>query len=301
MNKALWRIDKQGNLVFTQREEQMMANYAADSGWEHPVAAFIVMLICALADFAVFKQLFAAILYDRLLIQWLSVIACLVAFELSPIYLGILTKKSSQGIRVNKVAVVGLVVAFILVMTGNVWLRLTVMDILVPNDSVSTFSIFKSMGETAEHSTAAFPYAVFSSVLPFATSLVSFIVSYMASNPLKSRLKRLQEQQVGLEAAAAMIEAVLMEYSEDPDLRGRLTAEDDAKYTHMLAMTQERGYMHADYVRERIKEHLGEAAATNELSKDCRSRLGELFAAPSTEKKGFPFEGKNIEGSKEVA
>lgn len=282
--KSLWTMDKQGNLVFPLREAQLNGAYTPDSKWEHPYAAIIIMLVCGTLDYVVFKSTFSSILYDAVWLQRLSVIGFLVAFDLAPIYLGILVKKSSQGMKVSTFAVITLSTAFALALVGNVWLRITIKDILVPADSVSSTSIFSSSTSSTDSNSAALPYAIVSSILPLATSIVSFVASYMSSNPLRDKLKKLREKQVELEDAIGQLEAVVEEYDEETDYKARLLDEDDSSYENAVRITQELGFMYADYVRERIKEHLGDAAATNELSKDCRDRLSKLFNMPSTGK-----------------
>lgn len=275
--KCLWSVDAQGGLTFPLRSRQLHDIYAADSGWERPVSAIVVMVICGILDFVVFKQLFAAILYDQVLVQWLSVVGCLVAFDLAPIYLGILAKKHSQGMRISLFAVALLTLSFLIVLAGNVWLRITVKDILVPPDSAADFSLFGSQETASESSPAALPYALFSSALPLATSIVSFIISYMSSDPLREKVRALHARQIELEDAEGQLEAILVEYEADPDLQARLTEADDAQYATALASADEKCFQYADYVRQRIKEHMGDAAATNVLSKDCREQLCRLL------------------------
>lgn len=276
MNKNVWKIGKRGNLRFPKRARRLNRLFAPDSKWEHPVAAIVVMLVCATLDFVVFKQLFGAILYDQLLIQWLSVIGCLVAFDLAPIYLGILLKKNSQGFRISWFAVGALTFAFVAVAVGNVWLRITVKDILVPDDSATASSIFSAAGAVRSNS-PALPYAIVSSALPVATSAVSFIVSYVSSNPLKSKLKNLRRIQVDIEDDINQDEAILTEYTKNGNITARLNEQDAEMLKLALASACEQGFAYADYVRERISEHLGEAAAANELAKDYRDKLSALI------------------------
>ena len=272
----LWDMDKQGGLTYSVQEHLLKTRYAADSGWEHPAAAIPVMLICGTLDFVVFQQLFAAILYDQLLIQWLSVIGCLIAFDLAPIYLGVLMKKRSQGMRINLFAASALALSFALVLAGNIWLRITVKDILLPPDPTAGMSLFGS-GGAAESDPAALPYAIFSSMLPLATSLVSFVVSYISSDSLRGRIRLLHAQQLKLQEAAAQIRAILAEYQADPDFQDRLMRADDEQYDVELAAAEEQGFRYADQVRQRNKEYLGEESAANELSKDERRKLCRLL------------------------
>ena len=247
MNKkeSLWKMDAQGGLVFPLRDRLLRNAYAPDSGWERPAAAILVMLVCAVLDFVVFKQLFAAILYDQLLIQWLSVVGCLVAFDLAPVYAGILWKKSRQGLKSDVFSLAALLGAFLLVLAGSVWLRITVKDVLVPPGTAAAFSIFGQSG-TQGSDPAALPYAVFSGALPLATSAVSFIVSCMSSDPLGAGLKALRSRQVQLEAAIGQLRALLAEFDAEQDLQARLAREDEEAFRQTAVTIRELGFTCAD-------------------------------------------------------
>ncbi|MCR5826272.1 MAG: hypothetical protein K6G54_06880 [Oscillospiraceae bacterium] len=277
-NKNLWVVNRQGGLEFGLRRDLMEQEYHADSVWERPSAAIAVMLLCGTLDFVLFKQLFASFLYDHVLIQWFSITGLLVGYDLAPIYLGIYVRKRNQGFRVSTWLIGLLIFAFLLALSGNVWLRLELRDVVLPASSGSGTSLLGTVvQEEAAVNPAALPYAIFAAALPVVTSLVSFAISYITSNPLKGRLKTLNAAQVALEASAGQLEAILAEYEEDPDLTGRLTAEDDEQYETELGMTREQAVAYCDYVRQRIKERLGDPAASNELSKDSRQALQSLF------------------------
>ena len=300
-NKPLWKIDKQGNLNYHLRMDQAGELYMPDTVWERPVVTFILMILCAILDYVVFQQLFAAILYDQVLIQRLSVLGCLIAFDVAPIYLGVQMKKHQQGFQIDWSTVYGLLTAFLLVCVGNLWLRITVRDILVPDSSASAFSVFSTAEESGSNS-AALPYAIFSSFLPVATSLVSYGASYISANPLKARVKMLHVHQIQLEDAINQVNSILCEYEEDAELGARLLAEDDQMYLAAEKRTQELGFWYCDYVRERIKEHLGDPAATNELSKDVRQQLEKMLAAMPELPQFQPESAKpHVISTKEVA
>ena len=276
-NNNLWAVNQQGGLEFGLRNELLKREYQVDSMWEHPVVAVAVMFVCATLDFVLFKQLFASFLYDHVLIQWFSIIGCLIGFDLAPIYLGILVRKKNQGYRISLLLLGLLILAFVLAIAGNVWLRIEMRDLVLPAASSTGTSLFGSVAEEETANPAAMPYAIFTAALPIVTSLVSFGISYITSNPLKNKLKVLHTSQVKLEDSIGQLKAILIEYEEDPDLTGRLTAEDDEQYATCLGLTREQAVAYCDYVRERIKEHLGDPAASNELSKDSRQALVSLF------------------------
>ena len=185
----LWSVNEQGGLEFSLRKQLAEKEYKAESTWEHPAAALIVMLVCATLDFVMFKQLFASFLYDQVLIQWFSIIGCLIGFDLAPIYLGILVRKRNQGYRVDPLLLGLLILAFALAITGNIWLRIVMKDLVLPAASSTGTSLFGAVTEEETSNPGALPYAIFSAALPIVTSLVSFGISYITSNPLKEKLK----------------------------------------------------------------------------------------------------------------
>ena len=273
LNKSLYQIDRQGHLKFPLRAALTKKRAQNDSGWEHPAASVAIMAVCAVLDFVMFKQLFSAFLYDSVVVQMLSIIAMLIGFDLASVYLGIVLKKRQQGLNSSIIVAVFLGVAFIIALAGNVALRIAVKDLVLPDLSAATTSIFGQIEETDTSNELALLYAIFASVMPVITSLVSFGVSFQSAGPLTKRMQRLQGEQVAIEDAIVEIEAILMEYESDPDHFTRLLEEDEQKYQNMLEMLHEKTVLYCDYVRERIKEHLGDPTSNNALSQDNREEL----------------------------
>lgn len=280
--ERLYRIDNQGHLKFPLRMEILRNFEKSDSGWEHPVVLIIIMTICGLLDFVMFRQLFSSFLYDSKAVQMLSIIAMLIGFDVAPIYLGIVLKKRQQGLNSDVMAAVLFGFAFIIAFIANIILRIAVKDLVLPDLSLAMTSI---MGETSGADTTnnlALTYALFASALPVITSLVSFGVSFHTLNPLRIRVRKLREEQIAIEDNIVEIEALLMEYEEDLDHFKRLLVEDEQKYQNMIEMLHEKTLFYCDYVRERLKEHLGNPTSSNELSKDNRTDL--LSALENTER-----------------
>ena len=285
--KNLWNIDAQGNLNFSSRAGKIEKAIDARSGWEKPAVALIVMFVCGVLDFVVFKQLFGAILYDNVIIQWLSVIGCLVAFDLGPIYLGSELKKEYQGLRSSRLVQILIIAVFAMVFIGNLWLRIKVKDILVPSSTLVSGSIFQSTGDAAGDNGIALGYAVFSGLLPLATSIVSGAVSFLTANPLLTRIKKVRAEMVEMESDLASLNAILEEYKSDSGLKERLCDEDERLLQRKAAYVIELGLWYADYTRERIKEHGGDPASTNELSKNMHDTLLRLHLTTGEEKPVF--------------
>lgn len=271
-NAKLYKIDNQGHLKFPLRTEIVRNFGKADSIWEHPAVSIVIMVVCGLLDLVMFRQLFSSFLYDSKAVQILSIIAMLIGFDLAPILGGHVLKKRQQGLDSGGMAVVyGL--AFMLAFTWNIVLRIQVKDMVLPDLSSAMTSILGGTSEVDTTNSLALVYALFASALPVITSLVSFGASFQSSNPLGKQVKKLREEQIAIEDDIVEIEALLMEYEEDLDHFKRLLEEDEQKYQNMIEMLHEKMVFYCDYVRERLKEHLGNPTSSNELSKDNRTSL----------------------------
>ena len=275
MKKNLWKVGTQGQLGFRLREDHADNNLRPDTFWEHTGFAIAIMLICGTLDAVLFYQLFSSILYDHPAVRFLSVIGCLVGFDVIPICLGILVRKHEQGFRIKLWLMALLFAGFVLALTGNIWLRIVMRDLVLPAQSSSATSFIGAVSLEDAVNPGALPFAVFSSLLPVVTSIASFGVSYITFNPLKTRMVRLRKEQVALEDAISQVESTLVEYDTNQDFEKQLMAIDDAQYENALGMLKEHASMYCDYVRERIKEQLGDPAATNELSKDIHQEICE--------------------------
>ena len=146
-----------------------------DPEWEHPAAALLIMAVCGILDFVMFRQLFASFLNDRASVQWLSIMGMLIGFDLAPIYLGMEVKKRKQGLNVSRSSGAVFTAAFIIAFALNLCLRIALKDQVFPDNE------------------RALSYALFISFLPAVTSIISFSISFAAFNPLKQRLTGTEE------------------------------------------------------------------------------------------------------------
>ena len=281
---SVWTVGEDGQLVFNTLDTVAKKRFSPDTKWEHPAAALLIMVVCGTLDFVMFRQLFASFLYDRVWVQWLSIIGMLVGFDLAPIYLGMEAKKKKQGLNASRILIAVLAVAFITAFIFNLGLRIALKDQVLPDLEAMTSSIFGDVSMGTPVNERALPYALFAAFLPLVTSLVSFGISFATFNPLKERLKRLKEEQYRLEMGMDSIRAALTEYSEDKDFTERITADDDRNYRIARRMAKEKAFSYLDYVRERITEHVGTPSAANALVSTRREELEKLFETTGYER-----------------
>lgn len=275
----LYSIDKQGNLNFNLRNGLLKHTYKAESFWEHPAASITIVLLCALLDFIMFKQLFGSFLYDSYYIQMLSILGLIIGFDIAPIYIGIIKKRLDSGLNASKTIALLLLTAFLIAFMCNVILRIAVRDMILPDFSSATTSTMGESQPTNNNTNLPIFYAIFGICLPAITSFVSFAVSYFSYKPLEAKLKKLKCEQIELEDSINKMEALEVEYAENENYLERMMEEDNQYYDFTKQLIERRAVLFANYVRQRLKEQLGNSTANNVLSDntiDILKKIEEL-------------------------
>lgn len=279
-----WKMNKNGSLVFSTKEAVNRTHYSPRSVFEHPLIAYLVMIVCAVLDFTLFYQLLSKALYDDPTTKYMTTIGLLIGFDFAPCYLGMQFRKASQGYRVNKLLMGALAASFILAFAVNFWLRLVMKDVALPDLSTNTKSLLGTVSTEETSNPLALSFAVFAAVLPAVTSLCSFGISFSTSDPLRKDIEVIDKELEMLEADLTQTGSVLAEYEADSEYYDRICRDDEARYRECMAFTCEKAMYYADYVRERIKEHLKEdPSGINELSKAQYERLIELLKNGNSE------------------
>ena len=280
-NRSMYNIDEQGNLKFPLRSALLNAHNKPDSFWERQAAVFVIMSVCCTLDTVMFYQLFSSYMVDSDLVRLLSIIAMLIGFDLSPIILAIEVRKKSLGLNASKILICSLGIAFLTAFLWNIGLRIATRDLVLPDNTATISFIGTATAAETSHNELAMLNALFAASLPVITSLVSFGTSFFSYNPVKKRLHELRVEQVRLEDGIAELEALLLEYDSNPYNWDKMLEDDEQKYLTTLELIHEQTIYYCDYVRERIKEHLGDPAAYNELSKNRRPKLIKMFDDPA--------------------
>ena len=272
-NTSVWKMNQNGNYVFHTEEDFVKLEHKAGSIFERPAVAYIVMFLCAGLDFIMFKQLFGNFLYDSLFIQYMSILGMLIGFDFVPIYLGMKIREKQQGYNVKTLLIVLLVSAFAIAFVLNVWLRLDMKDLVLPD--LSNFVQSFSGKATVENQTSshALIYAIFAACLPLVTSLGSLGVSYATYNPLKDEVLRLQTKLNILNTDLLQTNSILKEY--EADKMDEMFVEDRARYHIARNTICEMAFFYCNYTRQCLKEHIGSPSSTNELSRFDYGKLAE--------------------------
>ncbi len=263
-NSSIWTINEQGNILFNTHDEVLKKTYKPRNIFEYPIMSYLVMILCALLDFIMFKQLFGSFLYDDLAIQYLSIVGLLIAFDFAPIYLGMKLKDKSQGYNVKKIVIIILLASFLIGIILNFILRFEFKDMVLSDLSNYKISFMGDISMEETQNPHALTYAWFGAIIPIATSLCSFGVSYVTSNPLQKELRNLEETKLFLEKDLLQTDSILKEY--ETDSIDTLKSEEEEKYQQTKLLIKMQALEYCDYVRERLKEHIGNPTSSSALS-----------------------------------
>ncbi len=273
-NSEIWSFNDKHEILNECLHRNIKKRYQADSPFENPWVPYALMILCALVDGVVFYSMFSKISYDSPVLMVMQMAGFLFGFDIVPIFLGIWYKKYRQGLvekgkMVAILALLSTVAAFGL----NVALRLFNIDIISP--SAGAVTNYMGTDAAAGKDYTALSTALFGIFMPAVTSLGSFFISFHTSHPLRDRERKLAEMVEDTRDEVRRLDAILADYDAEPDFAENLFSEDQAKFNETLMTHKALVSGYCDYVRERLKEHLGNPTSNNVLSKEIS---GELFA-----------------------
>lgn len=280
-NKKIYSMDKStGEITNECLHYNNRKRFKADTPFDNGIVPYLIMAFCATVDGVVFYSLFSRISYDSSMMLGVQIAGFLFGFDIVPIFIGIQYKRLRQGITKDKFVLIMALVVCGLAFAMNIALRIMTIDLLSPSTvSASTSYMGTVTQETTETSidTTAIALTIFGMGIPVVTSLGSCLISFITYNPLKIKKKRIAEMMEDTRDEIRRFDAILDDYDAEPDFAENLEIEDKAKYHEMQMMYKAQVIGYCDYVRERLKEHLGNPTSNNVLSESiCETILARL-------------------------
>lgn len=280
---SLISIDHNGEFVYHGLNSHTSKKYKADTPMDKSFVPYLIMALCGTIDAACFINLFKLISYDSPFLLAIQVAGFLFAFDVVPLYLGIQFRRIKQGLSKDKFIMWMALVVCAMACVLNIVLRLMTMDQMAPDLSSAAISFIGTTSQGVQESEAAgvnataLGLALVGIVIPFVTSLGSFFISYLTYNPLMVRKRNQEELIAEKKDEIRRLDAILFEYDADTEFAEHLIQDDAGKYEEMKKMQRALVLSYADYVRQRLKEHLANPTAINALSEEtCVTILERL-------------------------
>lgn len=279
-NKEIWSIDKKGEIVNECLHNNNRKRFKADTPFDNSIVPYLIMIFCATVDGFVFYSLFSRISYDSPMMLGIQISGFLFGFDVVPIFIGIQYKRLRQGLTKDKFVLVMALIVCGLAFAMNIALRIMTVDLMSP----STVSNVTSYIGTVTHENTesnidatAIALTIFGMGIPVVTSLGSCLISFITYNPLGIKKQRIAEMIEDTRDEVRRFDAIISDYDAEPDFAEHLEEEDEAKYQEVKMMYKALVISHCDYVRERLKEHLGNPTSNNVLSEAaCENILARL-------------------------
>ena len=280
---SLISIDCNGEFVYHGLNAHIRKKFQADTPLDKSFVPYLIMFLCCTIDAACFINLFKLISYDSPFLLAIQVAGFLFAFDVVPLYLGIQFRRIKQGLSKDKFILWMAFVVCAMACMLNIVLRLMTMNQMAPDLSSASISFVGATSQEFQNSEAegvdvtALSLAIVGIVIPFITSLGSFFISYLTYNPLMVRKRNQEELIAEKKDEIRRLDAILFEYDADTEFVNHLIQDDIERYKAMKKMHRALVLSYADYVRQRLKEHLASPAAINALSEEtCMAILERL-------------------------
>lgn len=279
-NNKIWSMNKNGEIVNEHLHKNNLKRFKADTSFDNSIVPYLIMIFCATVDGFVFYSLFSRISYDSPVTLGVQISGFLFGFDVVPIFIGIQYKRLRQGLTKDKFILIMALIVCGLVFAMNIALRIMTIDLVSPSPASNAISY---MGEVVQENTesnvgsTAIALTIFGMGIPVVTSLGSCLISFITYNPLNIKKRRIAEMIEDNRDDIRRFDAIIADYDAEPDFAKYLEEEDEAKYQEMKMLHRALVISHCDYVRERLKEHLGNPTSNNVLSESsCETILARL-------------------------
>ena len=279
-SKAIYSVNTSGEIMNECLHHNNRKRFKSDTPFDNKIVPYLIMIFCATVDGVVFYSLFSRISHDSPLMLVVQIAGFLFGFDVVPIFIGIQYKRLRQGITKDRFVLVMALVVCGLAFAMNIALRLMTIDFISPSTAGVATSYMGTVTQEAADSgidAKAIALTIFGMGIPVVTSLGSCLISFITYNPLEIKKQRLAEMMEDTTDQVRRFNAILDDYDAEPDFAENLEAEDEGKYQNILMMHKAQVIGYCDYVRERLKEQLGNPTSNNVLSESvCENILARL-------------------------
>lgn len=200
----------------------------------------------------------------------LMTVGCALTLDLPPMFCAYALKKYKQGLLPKKTAMIitgGGIAVVALVICGYFAFRIVTKDLIF--DNASSGAITNAVAVSADTSQSSnsnlFP-AIYSGILPLATSITGFIVTYLTVDPIKDRIHKLRKAKITTEANISDLKMAIAEAEDASSYSDYLIAREDDLYTHFLDELEAQKIVLKQIARVVIMEKISNPDAVSELA-----------------------------------
>lgn len=201
----------------------------------------------------------------------LMTVGCALTLDLPPMFCAYALKKYKQGLLPKKTAMIvtgGGLAVVALVICGYFAFRIVTKDAIFDTASSGgiTNAVAQSTANTTQNNNSNLFPAIYSGIIPLATSITSFIVTYLTVDPIKDKIHKLRKAKITTEANIADLNMAIAEAEDVSSYSDYLIAREDDLYTHFLDELEAQKIVLKQIARVVIMEKLSNPDAISELT-----------------------------------
>ena len=256
---------------YTTRGKRESKLARADNIYSSSYIGFILTLIFVCVDSYSCYSCWNAAQTQSITMNILMTVGCALTLDVPPMLCAYALVKYKQGMLSKskaKVITIGTIAVVLLVICGYFAFRIVTKDLIFDN-AVSggiTNAAAQGTGNTTQNSNSNLFPAIYSGIIPLATSITSFIATYLTASPLKDRIHKLRKAKIATEANMADLNMAIAEAEDVTSYSDYLIAREDDLYAHFLDELEAQKIVLKQIARVVIMEKLSNPDAVSELA-----------------------------------
>lgn len=234
----------------------------SDSIYASSLVANIATVLFVIIDFICLYTVWNTVQTESFLMITLIAVGCAVCLDVPLAIAGNALKSYHQKLKDKTSTIIVTVLAittFLITFIFAFWFRVETKDLTFDISSGSTLTNTLAETTVAEtnDSNAVVVAALFNAIVPLATSIASFCISYFAANPLGIKIDRLNKAIITLDSNLTEIEQVCQEAEGIQNYKQYLLAREEDMYQQFCESSEAQGAVRKQAVRFVIMEMLG--------------------------------------------
>ena len=257
--------------------------YAPESLLSSSFIANICVLLLTVVDLFAIKTLWNYLLTDNPEMVWLVSLGFAIILDVPMSVAGNAYKQYKQGLRTKDSAWLILILciaAFTLAFGLLLALRLEARSVLFGSIGTDASGLLDHSGATAvqpvDTEKTVLLSALTTSMLPAATSLAAFVITYAVSNPRRERIGKLTKLRCKEQARQADLTAAISQPDNVESVVRELEEREQSLYDSHIAQLEAQGAVLKQSARVLLMQKLGGADAITTISESAEEVIDEL-------------------------
>lgn len=263
--------------------------------------SYISVVLFTTIDFACSVSSWTSVQNDNEWLVNLIAVGCAVCLDVPMAIAGVVAKEYFQKLRSKResLMIVSLCIACFLIVWGfQIGFRLVTRDATFSENAstlVNTMSVKQDAVDTTSSGSKVLYAALYSAIIPFCTSIASFIVNFFGFDPLAIRIYRSKNVMIQTESNTIELKQALAEAKDVKKHLAFLIAYENDRLNAHIAQIRAEGELMKQVLYNEIKKHLDNPEQIAVVQKAGESATNEPIPPEERSKETLRFIEEEIE------